>query len=150
MRRLGLVRDHSIAVRLNRFIIGIHDCILELTGGDFALKHDVELNVVSPVSSSRCMDPPLQTIVQSARARGSRHRQSTGDSCARQFGARGQFDGDSRSTPEETGKVAPVPGRRVDHVRRQDVADDGGDIVCCPAECDRLYLKSTRRDLRYQ
>lgn len=36
------------------------------------------------------------------------------------------------------GKVSPVPGSGVEHVRRQNVADDGEDIVKVSAE-DNLY-----------
>lgn len=41
---------------------------------------------------------------------------------------------EARPCPKETGKVVPVPRGGVDHGWREDVYDDGGDIVGCAAE----------------
>lgn len=49
----------------------------------------------------------------------------------------------SRPAPEEAGVVAPVPGCRIDHVRREDVDDDGSDVVSRSTEGDSLDLQSS-------
>lgn len=51
------------------------------------------------------------------------------------------------AAPEEAGIVAPIPCAGVQHVRGQDTADDGDDVVQVAAEHDRLDLKAAGGEL---
>jgi hypothetical protein len=49
---------------------------------------------------------------------------------------------DSRSSPEKSSVISPVPGGRVDHVWCENVDDDGGDVIGSSTHCDGLDLES--------
>lgn len=56
----------------------------------------------------------------------------------------------TRTSPEETSVVAPVPSGRVDHVRSKDIADDGNNVVCSTTESDSLDRESSRSNFTNQ
>lgn len=51
------------------------------------------------------------------------------------------------AAPEEAGIVTPVPRSGVQHVRGQDTADDGHNVVQIAAKHDRLDLEAASREL---
>lgn len=57
---------------------------------------------------------------------------------------------ETRTRPEETSVVAPVPSGRVDHVRSKDIADDGNNVVGSTPESDGLDRESSRSNFTDQ
>lgn len=51
---------------------------------------------------------------------------------------------ETRPRPEEARKVAPVPGCGVDHVRGEDIDNDGGHVVRHTRQRDGLDLEASR------
>ncbi|KND92517.1 hypothetical protein TOPH_02779 [Tolypocladium ophioglossoides CBS 100239] len=61
-----------------------------------------------------------------------------------------QGTGEAGPGPEEPGLGAPVPGRRVEHARGDDVGGDADDVVHVAGQHDRLGAQACRGELRHE
>jgi hypothetical protein len=119
-------------LKVDGYIKGIDLCRLELSSRNATLEQEIKLGK----STSRRLSSSANAPRQGEQKAHLRHAE---------IGVNDTQE--TARTPEETGKLSPIPCSRVDHVGGKDGADNVDDDVCTSTESDSLGGETTGGDL---